>query len=189
MTLDKYDMREEPYVAAGPTRASPASSLRSCPSSRRRERLRWERALVWMTGSHSAGASRPTLSGRLLRGLLVAAGVLLVGLGAVGALVPVLPTTPFLLLAAACFLRSSERMHRWLLQNRVFGEYLRRYRDGEGLPLASKITTIVLLWATLGLSALVAVPVHLWWSRLLLLVVGLGVTIHILRIKTRGSRE
>jgi uncharacterized membrane protein YbaN (DUF454 family) len=116
---------------------------------------------------------------------LIAAGVLFVFLGVVGALVPVLPTTPFLLLAAACFVRSSERMHRWLHQNRVFGEYLRRYRDGEGISLASKIYTLALLWATLGGSAFVAVPARLWWVRLFLLVVGLGVAIHILRIKTR----
>ncbi len=120
-----------------------------------------------------------------MRVALIAAGVLFVGLGVIGAFVPVLPTTPFLLLAAACFVRSSERMHRWLHQNRVFGEYLRRYRDGEGIPLASKIWTLALLWATLGGSAFVAVPARLWWVRLFLLAVGLGVTIHILRIKTR----
>jgi uncharacterized protein len=104
-----------------------------------------------------------------------------------GLWVQVLPPAPFFLLAAACFARSSERMHRWLLGNCVFGEYLRRYRDGEGIPLASKICTLALLWATLGISAFVAVPARLWWVRLCLLVVGLGVTIHILRIKTRRS--
>lgn len=130
-------------------------------------------------GSHSGSMSR------LRRGVLVAAGILCVGLGVVGVVVPVLPTTPFLLLAAACFLRSSERLHRWLLGNRVFGEYLRRYRNGEGLPLGSKVTTLVVLWATLAVSAFAAIPDGLWWARLLLLVVGVGVTIHILRIKTR----
>lgn len=132
-------------------------------------------------GGHS------TLGGRLRRSLLLTAGILSVALGLLGVVLPVLPTTPFLLLAAACFLRSSERMHRWLLSNRVFGEYLRRYRNGEGLPLSSKVTTIVFLWGTLGASALFAVPPRLWWVRLVLMAVGLGVTIHILRIKTRRS--
>jgi uncharacterized membrane protein YbaN (DUF454 family) len=118
------------------------------------------------------------------RALLGAAGVLAVGLGLLGVIVPVLPTTPFLLLAAACFLRSSARLHQWLLENRVFGEYLRRYREGEGLPLSSKITTLALLWASLGASAMFAVPSRLWWVRLLLLAVGAGVTVHILKIKT-----
>lgn len=108
-----------------------------------------------------------------------------VGLGVVGVLVPLLPTTPFLLLASACFLRSSDRLHRWLLGNRIFGDYLRRYRNGEGLPLSSKVTTLVLLWASLGASAFWAVPGRLWWVKLLLLGVGIGVTVHILRIKTR----
>lgn len=121
---------------------------------------------------------------RLARGLLLAAGGLSVALGLLGVVLPVLPTTPFLLLAAACFLRSSERMYRWLHENRLFGEYLRRYRSGEGLPLASKVTTLAILWATLALSALLAVPSRLWWVRLILLAVGVGVTVHLLRMKT-----
>jgi uncharacterized membrane protein YbaN (DUF454 family) len=122
---------------------------------------------------------------RLLRGLLVAAGTLCVAFGVVGAFVPVLPTTPFLLLAGVCFARSSERLHRWLFSNRLFGEYLRRYRDGEGLPLASKIATLVLLWATIGPSALLAVPDRLWWARAALFAIAAAVTVHVLRIKTR----
>jgi uncharacterized membrane protein YbaN (DUF454 family) len=105
-----------------------------------------------------------------------------------GALLPVLPTTPFLLLAAACFVRSSDRLYRWLLGNRVFGEHLRRYRDGEGIPRAAKIYTLVLLWITLGSSALWAVPGRLWWLRAMLLVVGALVTTHIARIATCPRR-
>ena len=102
-----------------------------------------------------------------------------------GAFVPVLPTTPFLLLAAACFVRSSERLHRWLFSNRLFGEYLRRYRDGEGLPLSSKVATLVLLWASIGSSALLAVPDRLWSVRVALFAIAVAVTVHVLRIKTR----
>ncbi|MBN1946915.1 MAG: YbaN family protein [Bradymonadales bacterium] len=122
--------------------------------------------------------------GRLGRALLVAAGTLFVLLGLIGVVVPVLPTTPFLLLAGGCYLRSSRRLYRWLYTNRVFGEYLRRYRDGEGLPLATKIWTLLLLWVTLATSAFLVVPAGLWWVRLLLLAVGLGVTIHLARIRT-----
>lgn len=119
------------------------------------------------------------------RALLVSAGTLCAALGVIGVFVPVLPTTPLLLLAAACYARSSKRMYRWLLGNRLFGEHLRRYRSGEGLPLAWKVSTLVLLWAVLGLSILLAVPGGAWWLRAALCAVGVGVTIHVLRIKTR----
>jgi uncharacterized membrane protein YbaN (DUF454 family) len=146
-----------------------------------------------VTCAPSGGRPRPqavppsSVGGRLRRVLLIVAGVMSVGLGVVGAFVPVLPTTPFLLLAAACFTRSSPRLHQWLLGNRILGEYLRRYRSGEGLPLASKLMTLLVLWAALATSAFVAVPTRLWWARILLLAVGVGVTIHILRIRTRRS--
>jgi len=122
---------------------------------------------------------------RVRQWLLVAAGTVFVALGLVGAFLPVMPTTPFLLLAAACWVRSSDRLHRWLFTNHLFGEYLRRYRNGEGLPLASKIATLSLLWLSLGASALLAVPDRLGWVRALMLLVGIAVTIHVLRIRTR----
>jgi uncharacterized protein len=122
---------------------------------------------------------------RINKILYIAAGTLFVALGALGAVLPLLPTTPFLLLAAACYMRSSRKLYTWLLTNRVFGEYLRRYREGEGLPLSFKIWTIALLWLSLGSSALFAVPSHLWWVHLLLLAVGIGVTSHLVHVKTR----
>jgi len=141
----------------------------------------------------AAGAAPRSALPALRRGLLVAAGALCVALGVVGAVVPLLPTTVFLLLASACFVRSSHRLHRWLLENRVFGKYLRHYRNGAGMPPAAKIATVVLLWLALGTSALLAVPANAWWTRGLLFVVGLGVTIHIVRLKTprriRSSRH
>jgi hypothetical protein len=122
---------------------------------------------------------------RVKRVLLVVAGTLLVGLGLLGVVLPILPTTPFLLLAAACYVRSSRRLYHRLLTNRFFGEYIRRYRAGEGIPLATKIWAICLLWLSLGSSAFLAVPARLWWVRLILLAVGLGVTAHIWRIPVR----
>jgi uncharacterized membrane protein YbaN (DUF454 family) len=111
------------------------------------------------------------------------AGTVLVILGLVGALIPVLPTTPFLLLAAACYARSSQHLHQWLFQNQLFGKYLRRYYQGEGLPLGTKIAIWVALWVGIGLSVWF-VPDHLGWARVLLIGIGLGVTAHILYIKT-----
>lgn len=115
---------------------------------------------------------------------LTLAGLVCVGLAAAGVVLPLLPTTPFLLLAAACFARSSPRLNRWLHTNRIFGVYLRRYRRGEGLPLAAKIAILSLLWLSLAASALLAVPDHLWPVRVALALLGLGVSLHILRLKT-----
>lgn len=133
------------------------------------------------------GASAPgdCGQGRSWRGLLVAAGLLCVGLATAGIFLPLLPTTPFLLLAAACFARSSPRLHHWLHANRWFGPYLMAYRRGEGIPLRAKCVTLFLLWVTLGSSIALAVPPRLWWVRCLLALIGLAVTVHILRLKTR----
>jgi uncharacterized membrane protein YbaN (DUF454 family) len=130
------------------------------------------------------GRAAQAAKARLRRAVLIAAGTLCVALAALGALLPVLPTTPFLLLAAACYIRSSKRLYDWLLNNRIFGAYLRRYREGEGLPLPFKLWTIALLWLSLGSSAFLALPERLWWLRLILLAIGLAVSAHILRIKT-----
>ena len=123
-----------------------------------------------------------------LRWLLIVAGILSLAIGVVGLLIPVFPTSPFVLVAAACFVRSSDRLHRWLLENRLFGEIVRRYQAGEGLPLATKVGALALLWAMLGTSALLLVPDRLWWAKVAALAVGLGMTIHVLLIRTRRRR-
>lgn len=119
---------------------------------------------------------------RFTKSFLIACGTLSVVLGLIGMFLPILPTTPFLLLAAVCYSRSSQRLHHWLLTNRWCGEYIRNYREGRGLPLKHKAFTIALLWLTIGCTMVFAVS--RWWSRLLLLAIALGVTIHLLKIKT-----
>ncbi len=133
-----------------------------------------------------AGEPICPLPGRLRQGVLILLGLLSVGLGVLGVFLPLLPTTPFLLLAAACFARSSVRLNHWLHSNRLFGEYLRRYRNGEGMPLRAKWVTLILLWASLTASAVYAVSAQHWPVWILLAAVGIGVTLHILRIKTRS---
>ncbi|NLW49628.1 MAG: DUF454 domain-containing protein [Candidatus Brocadiaceae bacterium] len=113
--------------------------------------------------------------------LLVAAGCTAVALGAVGVVLPVLPTTPFLLLAAACFVRSSDRLYRWLIRHRWFGSYIRNYREHRAVTRRAKMVVVTLLWLTLGYSMVV---VGALWLRLLLAVIGLCVTIHVVGLKT-----
>lgn len=117
-----------------------------------------------------------------VRVLLCACGALCVALGFLGMFLPVLPTTPFLLLAAFCFARSSDRFYRWLMTNRWCGNYIRNYREGRGLPLRQKGQTLVLLWMTIGIS--VCFFTEQGWLRIGLLLVAAGVTIHLVKMKT-----
>lgn len=109
------------------------------------------------------------------------AGTFSLGLGIVGILLPLLPTTPFLLLAAACYARSSERLNNWLLNNPWFGNYLRNYWKGKGIPLKVKVLSISFLWITIGYSALFVVQILL--GKIILVIIAIGVTIHILSIR------
>ncbi len=119
----------------------------------------------------------------LKRYLLASVGTVFLVIGAIGIVVPVMPTTPFLLLATACYVRSSKRFRDWLLNNRVLGAYARDYLSGEARPVSAKIATLILLWAAVGVSIFIAVDDM--WLRVLLLVIAAGVTAHILTICTR----
>ncbi len=113
---------------------------------------------------------------------LTSLGFLFVAIGTVGLFVPVLPTTVWLLLAAGCWMRSSKRFYRRLTENRVFGSYIRNYREKRGITARHKALTLTLLWAGITVSALILVS-RLWLS-LLLFAVGGGVSVHILLIAT-----
>lgn len=119
---------------------------------------------------------------RWMRPLLIAAGSLALGLGIIGVFLPVLPTTPFLLLAAACYVRSSPELYDRLLRSRWLGKYIRDYREKRGIPATTKVLTISALWLTIGYSALFVVdgPV----VRILLLLIALAVTAHLLSLRT-----
>jgi uncharacterized membrane protein YbaN (DUF454 family) len=122
------------------------------------------------------------MSEKLKRQLLLTAGTLSLAVGIVGIAVPVLPTTPFLLLAAACYLRSSQRFYNWLMNSRFLGNYIRNYIEGKGIPRKVKLFIIILLWATISLSIwLVANTV----VTIILLIVATGVTLHIIFIRAR----
>lgn len=116
-----------------------------------------------------------------LRRLLVAAGVVAVALGVVGAFLPLIPTTPFLLLAAACFIRSSERHYRWLVEHPRLGPHVRNYMEHRATTMRVKVVTLALLWVSIGYAALVVV--ESWVPRAVLLGVAVGVTAHVLRLK------
>lgn len=120
---------------------------------------------------------------KLLKAFLIVIGFISVGLGILGMFLPVLPTTPFLLLAAACFAKSSKRFYYWLLNNKWFGSYLKNYREGKGIPLKIKTMALSFLWSTILLSTIFFLDnIYL---RILLISIAVGVTIHISLIKTK----
>ncbi|MCU9949996.1 YbaN family protein [Pseudomonas solani] len=116
-----------------------------------------------------------------VRYVLLVVGWLAVALGVIGIFLPVLPTTPFLLLAAACFVRSSQRFYLWLVNHKQLGPWIRDYLEGNGIPLKGKVYAIGLMWISIAFSCyLVPMP----WARGFMLTSAVLVTIYILRQKT-----
>jgi len=116
--------------------------------------------------------------------LLAAFGLISLVLGIIGIFVPLLPTTPFLLLSAALFSKSSTRLYAWLLNHRVFGKYIKSYREDKSIPLKVKVSALVLLWVSISFSIFFVVN-EKWWLQLLLFSIATGATIHILSLKTK----
>jgi uncharacterized membrane protein YbaN (DUF454 family) len=122
-----------------------------------------------------------------LRWTLLISGFLATALGVLGIFLPVLPTVPFLLLALACFSRSSERFYDWLLDHAHFGPIIQPYIEGCGMSRASKGKASTLLWASILLSAFFLV--ELVWVRVLLLVIACAVTLYLLSLPTIDSES
>ncbi|WP_164670901.1 YbaN family protein [Virgibacillus doumboii] len=90
--------------------------------------------------------------------LLIIAGSISLGLGILGILLPLIPTTPLLLLAAACYVRSSDRLYDWLITNKYFGSYIVNYRQGKGIPLKAKVMGVTLIWISIGYTIVFVIP-------------------------------
>jgi uncharacterized membrane protein YbaN (DUF454 family) len=122
------------------------------------------------------------LSDKIKRGIFTMLGTVFLVIGAIGIVLPVLPTTPLLLLAAACYIRGSPRLYHWMLHNRVFGEFLRNYRAGRGITLRHKLTALALLWGAIGYSVVFVVD-HVVVQSLLVLI-AIAVSVHLVRLPT-----
>lgn len=132
-----------------------------------------------MSGSQGDSARKAS---RIPRSLLLAVGWTSVVLGFIGVFVPGMPTTTFLLIAAWCFYRSSDKAHDWLINHRVLGPYVRDFLSGKGMPMKSKVIAISMIWLTCGSSAWFFIPVL--WGKIALLLCALIGTIVIVRVKT-----
>ncbi|MBT2214782.1 DUF454 family protein [Virgibacillus dakarensis] len=121
------------------------------------------------------------------KGLLIICGTISLVLGLLGIVLPLLPTTPFLLLAAACYVRSSRKLYQWLLNNKYFGPYIENYRAGKGIPLRAKVIGVSLLWISMGYTVIFVIP--LFAIKVLLLLIAAYFTWFILKQKTLKKQK
>ena len=150
------------------------------------KRPRLKRAGFRDSGLPAGVQSALTMKSHFKKYLLIAVGSVSLALGILGILVPVLPTTPFLLLASFCYLRSSKRLYGWMLNNRVFGRYVHDYLAFRAVKRSVKAVTLALLWTTLAVSIALSSSFYL---RMFLIAVGVGVSIHVLSLKTLRARD
>ena len=114
--------------------------------------------------------------------LYIVLGTITLVLGIIGIFLPLLPTTPFLLLSAALYFRSSSRLYEWLLSHKYLGPYIRNFREHKAIPLRAKVVSVSLVWATLLYCSLLVVSQ--WWLMILLILLAIAISCHILSYKT-----
>ena len=112
-------------------------------------------------------------------------GATLFVIGAIGVVLPLLPTTPFILASFLCFGKSSKRAEKWISNNRYFGSYIENYKNKQGVPRDVKLKSILFLWAALITSLIIFS--HQGYLVIILLIVGAAVTAHILLLKTKTN--
>ncbi len=122
------------------------------------------------------------IKNRTSRAILTALGYLCVALGVLGAFLPILPTTPFILLASWLFYHSSPKARRWLMSHRILGKIVENFMENKSIPLHAKIISISMIWLSIG-STIIFMDVHIL-IKLALLLIAIGTTIHISRFKT-----
>lgn len=118
-----------------------------------------------------------------MKTLFIALGCAAFALGVAGIFLPLVPTTPFLLLAAGLWVRSSPRLYGWLLAHPLWGRYLKNFRENRAIPLRAKVGLLALMWASM-LFCIFGLLDEVLWAQALLLAVAVGVTWHILSFPT-----
>lgn len=119
---------------------------------------------------------------KITRTVLLIVGTICVALGSIGIIIPVLPTTPFLLLAAGCYVKASQRCYNWLMNHKLFGAFIKGYIEGSGVPVKSKLIAIAYLWIGISISIIMLKTL---WVQILLICIATAVTIHIALIKPK----
>ena len=123
-----------------------------------------------------------------MRLILIIVGAISLVLGVVGIFLPMLPTTPFLLLSAAAWVKASPSLYDWLLNHKVLGEYIRNFREHRAIPLRVKIISVSLVWLTIGYCIFTVVD-EWWWAQVLLFLLATAISWHILSFKTLKKKS
>ena len=119
---------------------------------------------------------------------LIIVGCISLALGVTGMFLPMLPTTPFLLISAAVWVKASPELYDWLIHHRVFGEYIRNFREYRAIPLRVKIISVSLVWLTIGYCIFAVVDAW-WWAQLLMTLLAVAISWHILSFKTLKKKN
>ena len=122
------------------------------------------------------------VSGKMMRSIYIIVGTIALVIGAIGLFLPVIPTTPLVILAAACYYRGSDRLHNWILSSRWFGETVKNYQEGRGLTRDTKVRAISMMWAMILISAWFFV--NNLFVRVAIICVAIGVTVYLVRLPT-----
>lgn len=117
-----------------------------------------------------------------MRIVYIILGTISLVLGILGIFLPLLPTTPFLLLTAALYFRGSPELYDWLMNHKYLGPYIRNYRENKAIPLRAKIISVTLVWATMSYCIIFVAPYL--WLKIILFLIASGVSYHILSFKT-----
>ena len=123
---------------------------------------------------------------KLKRTFVFFMGVLSLTLAIIGILIPILPTTPFLLISATCFFKSSKKAYNWLLNNKIFGDFIQNYQEGKGISSKHKKITISILWITIILSIVI---IKTLWVSILLPIIAIAVSAHISLLKPKSPKK
>ena len=125
----------------------------------------------------------------LSRFLWLILGLLFVAIGLIGVVVPGLPTTPLMILAAACFAKSSQRFYDWVITNKMFGHHVKNYREERGIPARSKLAIIPVLWIFVLFAVFVGIPGGLFYAKIAIMILAVIGTAFILRIPNLEIHE
>ncbi len=118
--------------------------------------------------------------------LLLILGWLSLTTGIIGAFLPLLPTTPLVLLAAWCFSKSSERFHTWLIEHKYFGPIVRDWQSADGIPRRARNRAIIFMWVGMAISILI---VSRFWATIGLVIIGLCVSTYLMRMPIRSEDD